>query len=215
MKCVVESSPGGHNNAVSGENITWYEWDSYLKQYYKPLTGITQFHHFIIDKSGVKTKQFADSESSEPFYLLLQPITSEMPNVISRSGLSLDRQWYIYNNLRSLVSNANKADILAPLPARKLTKEEKKEKEVEKSSKKKNKKNEKVSEEMQKIEKKVEEKLIKKRKKTEKKIEEGPVKKQKKIEKDTLAQKVVKEPSKKQMNKKNSVKKPSPGCKKV
>lgn len=31
MQCVVDSPPGGHNKAVSAENVTWYEWDSFIE----------------------------------------------------------------------------------------------------------------------------------------------------------------------------------------
>lgn len=127
LQCVVDSSPGGYNKSVSAENVTWYEWDSFLKPFYKLLVGITQFHHFIIGTDCVKTKKFADSEDFETFRLLRQPILGKMPPVIQPPGLSLDRQWYIYNNLRSLVSDTKNADILAPLPQKKLPAQKQKE----------------------------------------------------------------------------------------
>lgn len=120
LQCVVESSPSGHNKAVSAENVTWYQWDSYLKPFYRPLVGITQFHHFIICTDCVKTKKFADSEDVDTFHLLLKPIDSEMPETIQPVGLTLERQWYIYQNLRSLVTDPGKVDITAPLPKEKL-----------------------------------------------------------------------------------------------
>ncbi|XP_071056005.1 uncharacterized protein [Onthophagus taurus] len=120
LQCVVESSPSSHNKAVSAENVTWYQWDSYLKPFYRPLVGITQFHHFIICTDCVKTKKFADSEDVDTFHLLLKPIDSEMPETIQPVGLTLERQWYIYKNLRSLVTDPGKVDITAPLPKEKL-----------------------------------------------------------------------------------------------
>ncbi|XP_017472285.1 PREDICTED: uncharacterized protein LOC108363427 [Rhagoletis zephyria] len=116
LQCVEASSPGGYNKAVSAEKVVWYEWDSYFKPLYKSLVGITQFHHFIISTDCVKTKKFADSEEVQSFKLLLKPIDPEMPKVIQPAGLSLERQWYIYHNLRSLVSDISKVDIVAPLP---------------------------------------------------------------------------------------------------
>nr|XP_022908321.1 uncharacterized protein LOC111419695 isoform X2 [Onthophagus taurus] len=120
LKCVVQSSPGGYNKVVSSEKVVWYEWDSYLKPFYKSLIGITQFHHFIITTDYVKPKQFADSEDVQSFQLLLKPIDGRMPEIIQPTGLSLERQWYIYNNLRSLVSDASKVDMVAPLSKREL-----------------------------------------------------------------------------------------------
>lgn len=133
----------------------------------------------------MKTKKFADSEDTELFHLLLQSIDFEMPKVISPLGLSLQRQWYIYNNLRSSVTNIGKADTLAPLPDQALpSKSEQKEKGDEKSSKK-GKKNEKT------LKKEVKEEILKKQKKTEKdtlnkqKVEKETSKKRIKVEKET------------------------------
>ncbi|XP_067633669.1 uncharacterized protein [Eurosta solidaginis] len=120
LQCVVQSSPGGHNTAVSSKKVVWYEWDSYFKPFYKPLEGITQFHHFIMGKNSLKTKEFADSKDVESFQLSLIPVADTMPEIIQPVGLSLQRQWYIYQNLRSLVSDPTNADILAPLPSEKM-----------------------------------------------------------------------------------------------
>ncbi|XP_036329826.1 uncharacterized protein LOC118741966 [Rhagoletis pomonella] len=111
LQCVEASSTGGYNKAESAERVVWYEWDSYFKPLYKSLVGITQFHHFIISTDCVKTKKFADSEEVQSFKLLLKPIDPEMPKVIQPAGLSLERQWYIYHNLRSLVSDISKVDL--------------------------------------------------------------------------------------------------------
>ncbi|XP_071053768.1 uncharacterized protein [Onthophagus taurus] len=127
MKCVVASSPSGHNKAVSAENVTWYDWANYLQQFYKPLIGITQYHHFIISSNSVKVRQFADSEETIEFKLLQQPVNDLMPNIIKPVGLSLERQWYMYNNLRELVSDIAKVDDVAPLPKQMLAKKDEKE----------------------------------------------------------------------------------------
>lgn len=126
LQCVVESSPGGYNKVVSAENVTWYQWDTYFKLFYRPLVGITQFHHFIICTDCVKAKKFADSENVDSFHLLLEPIVSEMPKTIHPVGLTLERQWYIYQNLRSLVADPRKVDILAPKPEEKPKKQKSK-----------------------------------------------------------------------------------------
>lgn len=43
-----------------------------------------------------------------------------MSKIIESVGLSLERQWDIYQNIRSSVSDISKADIVAPLPKQKL-----------------------------------------------------------------------------------------------
>ncbi|XP_018794716.1 PREDICTED: uncharacterized protein LOC108972547 isoform X1 [Bactrocera latifrons] len=87
--------------------------------------SVSRHHHlgviiklYRLKKSSdcVKTKKFEDSEEVQSFKLLLKPIDPEMPKVIQPAGLSLERQWYIYHNLRSFVSDISKVDIVAPLP---------------------------------------------------------------------------------------------------
>ena len=82
LQCVVESSPGGYNKAVSADTVVWYKWDSYLKSFFKSLVGITQFRHFIITTDCVKTKKFADSEDVESFHLLLKRMDLQMPEIL-------------------------------------------------------------------------------------------------------------------------------------
>ena len=76
-----------------------------------------QFHHFIVDSSGIRCKRFADSESSEPYSLLLkEPQPDLLPNVIKPAGLSIDRQWYLFHKIRILCTDVKKADDVAPKP---------------------------------------------------------------------------------------------------
>ena len=49
-----------------------------------------------------------------------------MPEIIEPVGLCLERQWYIYQNLCSLVSDISKADIVAPLPTQELASKKRK-----------------------------------------------------------------------------------------
>ena len=126
INCVVASSPSGHNKAISAKNVTWYQWDMYLRKFFKRLPNITTFHHFNICAKGiVKAKLFADTEELTQSTLLLQSLDDLMPEVITPSGLPLERQWYLYNNIRSLVTDSSKVDMVAPIPVQNLPKKRK------------------------------------------------------------------------------------------
>lgn len=116
MQCVTDSSPSGCNKPVSAENLVWYDWVSYLKKVYKPLVGITSFHHFVISSDGIEAKQFADSVETTKFQLVLKAVNDFMPKITTPQGLSLQRQWYLFKNIRDLVFDAKKADNVAPKP---------------------------------------------------------------------------------------------------
>jgi hypothetical protein len=42
--------------------------------------------------------------------------------MIFPQGLDIERQWYLYNNIRDLIVNKNKADDVAPLPKERISK---------------------------------------------------------------------------------------------
>lgn len=134
VNCVVASSHSGHNKAVSANDVTWYNWTSYVNQFYKPLIGITSYHHFKILSDGVEARSFADSENCVELKLQLAAVNDEMPEILIPEGLSLERKWYMFNNLRDLVHDKKKADSLAPEPEQKLRKGKTATKKVEKTT---------------------------------------------------------------------------------
>ncbi|XP_018795554.1 PREDICTED: uncharacterized protein LOC108973021 [Bactrocera latifrons] len=78
--------------------------------------SVSRHHHLGVIIKMYRLKKSSDSEEVQSSKLLLKPIEPEMPKDIQPAGLSLERQWYIYHNLRSLISNICKVDIVAPLP---------------------------------------------------------------------------------------------------
>lgn len=91
LNCVVASSPSGHNRAVSGKKVLWYNLDEHLKKFFNPLIGITKYHHFVISSNGkVKGRMFADSEEVDDFQLLSSPLDDSMPTLIHPKGMSLE-----------------------------------------------------------------------------------------------------------------------------
>ena len=82
-----------------------YSWNTFLGEHFRKLPGIKKYHHFTLSasKPGVVTlKGYADSPSTT-FSLLCDdwtPAADEMPPVISPSGLSAERQRYLFNQIR-------------------------------------------------------------------------------------------------------------------
>ncbi len=95
IQCVVKSSPAGLHSAVSGADVTWNDWTSYLHQFFKPLPKITNYHHFICHSNGtIAAKLFAHTD---PQVISLQTATLETPvafmmEELEEEGLSLERQ---------------------------------------------------------------------------------------------------------------------------
>ena len=85
--------------------VPTYDWQSFLGENLNKLVGIKSFHHlrFSHDHKGpvfVKLK----SDSPEVEHKLLKhdwcPTSMELPERVLPSGLSLSRQWYLYNKIR-------------------------------------------------------------------------------------------------------------------
>lgn len=84
------------------------------------FSGITRFHHFLFENGTIKCREFVDSveEVFDDIQIRDPPITS--PEVIEPDGLSIERQWYLFKNVRSLCRNEMRKDNVAPKPTTNL-----------------------------------------------------------------------------------------------
>lgn len=85
------------------------------------FSGITRNHHFIFEETGNKCKEFFDSDEIE-FDLKIESIPNSAPEEILPIGLSLERKWYLFKQIRELCSDPNKRDLVAPQPNEPLPK---------------------------------------------------------------------------------------------
>lgn len=124
--CVNSSSPKGLQKAVitydpstNEHHVIWSNWTDYLQQLFKKMPGLTQHHHFIFTSDGlVRTKAYADSDEQccyleKPDWSLDAALIIE--DIVS-DGLPLERQWYLYENIRQFIIDENKKDHVAPKP---------------------------------------------------------------------------------------------------
>ena len=117
-----DSSGNNHNipQLVQDEGcpVKFYDWKSFLKQFFKPRSSLTTYHHFRADKESpgiVFVKEYCDSLEKE-FRLLKKRVVidSSMPSELPRKGLDAMRQWCLYQEIRPLCYD-NK-DITCPKP---------------------------------------------------------------------------------------------------
>ena len=121
-RVVTESARGNIPQLVGNEKgevfVPTYDWKAYLPQYFKKVVGIKKFHHFIFNKESqgiVTLKEASDTEESVQKLLLAQPPSDQLPPLVQPEGLSPQRQWYLYNEIREFAS-PDKQDLVAPLP---------------------------------------------------------------------------------------------------
>ena len=128
LKNTIESSSkNGHNICVGNTSspIIYRDWTSWLAQYFKPLKGISNYHHFRIEENNpilINVKEQTNSEEIKielakkkfPFSKSLK----NLPKQLFSAGLSLKRQWYLYDEIRCHIPDETDKDKTCPCPTR-------------------------------------------------------------------------------------------------
>lgn len=127
---VESSSRNGHNVCVRvSKNIAspviYRDWSSWLSQYFATFKGISNYHHFRVERKNpsiLVVKERKDSEEIKvdltknkfPFSKNQPP--KKLPEQLFPTGLSLKRQWYLYDQIRCHIPDENDKNRTCPLP---------------------------------------------------------------------------------------------------
>ena len=110
-------------------HVPMYNWAEFFEGHtvQTALKGISQMHHFrfTADHPGaVFVKNACDDDKERKISLLKfttwRPTPSTLPEQITPPGLSLERQWYLFNKMRDFCPDAAK-DIVCPQPSTPLS----------------------------------------------------------------------------------------------
>ena len=128
VSAVEASSIGGHNVAqltcdpVSGERfVHWYNWSEYLSSYFSPIPNILSYQHFRFTKTDpgcVFMRASADAPELKVcvFKKGVKRLPSLVPTEKKPAGLSLERQWYLYEQIGPLCTSTLAASLTCPRP---------------------------------------------------------------------------------------------------
>ena len=101
--------------------VTTYNWQEYFSTFCTKVKGIKKLHHLRFDSASpgfVYVKEKAGSTEVKVSVVKVRnwsPKADELPPILSPAGLSLQRQWYLYNKIREFCPDHLK-DITCPLP---------------------------------------------------------------------------------------------------
>ena len=98
--------------------VPTYDWMSFFAPRLRKVLGIKQYHQFEFVAPGtVLCKQYSDSQGTAISLLKdpWSPTPTVVPAIVPPPGLSLERQWYLYEKIRPFCESRYQ-DITCPLP---------------------------------------------------------------------------------------------------
>ena len=100
--------------------VKTYDWSTYLTPHFKRIIGIKKYHHFrfcssqpnvVFVKEHADTPEIALTVTKNNWI----PDSTQLPDVVHPKGLSIERQWYLYESIRPFCQEDSK-DIACPHP---------------------------------------------------------------------------------------------------
>ena len=102
-------------------NVQCYDWARMFAPHFSKLKNIKKYQHFSFDSSTPGIIQFRVKSDSEVERIDLlksaawSPPASDLPEPVTPGGLSLERQWYLHNNIAEYCPD-NVRDKVCPKP---------------------------------------------------------------------------------------------------
>ncbi len=127
---VETSSTNGHNGCVRVSNnidspVVYRDWSSWLSKYFAKFKGITNYHHFCIEKTNPSIIVVKERKGSEEITVKLLKkefpfskgkLPTKLPERLTPAGLSLKRQWYLYDQIRCHIPDESDKNQTCPQP---------------------------------------------------------------------------------------------------
>lgn len=119
LEAVVNSS-AVCNVAQRGDDVNWYEWDSFMDQHFRKIKGISKQHHFTFDAAepGKVTVRELDGSPAQLVEIAKGPIANLsaalMPPILPRGGVTEERATYLYKEIRQFVAPHFKDELCPP-----------------------------------------------------------------------------------------------------
>ena len=104
---------------VGSENgdseVPVYKWDKFLGQFFRKVKNILSYQHFHFDHTGsFQLQEHCKSTLVTQPILRMQP--HGFPDTLVPAGLSLQRQWYLFKEIRQFVQGEQNKNNVCPKP---------------------------------------------------------------------------------------------------
>ena len=108
---------------VSGDvQVRFYQWSIHLSQFFKSIPNILSYHNFSVNKSLLDYVCLRKNSGSEQTLVKILKENVDLtalkglPQLTPILGLDIQRQWYLYENIRQHCKSTLAADITCPKP---------------------------------------------------------------------------------------------------
>ena len=121
VKVVEKSSIEGYNTAQTIFNgsgtreVHFYKWTEFLNQFYNNIKDISKQHHFSLSADNIGVIELKHEINGDMTTINIMKkdkpsVISSFPKEIVAKGLSAERQWYLYEQIREHVHDPSKKD---------------------------------------------------------------------------------------------------------
>ena len=102
--------------------LNFYKWSAHLNRFFKPVPNITTYHNFRVNSSQPGTvflRTYSDSDMTQCTILQasFSSVSTGMPEKTIIPGMSLERKWYLYEQIRQHCKSTLAANITCPKPS--------------------------------------------------------------------------------------------------
>ena len=102
--------------------VSFFKWSVHFTRFFKSIPNITTYHNFRMKSSHPGTvflRTYSDSDEAQWTILKsdFSSVSTGMPEKTVIPGMSLERQWYLYEQIRPHCKSTLAADITCPKPS--------------------------------------------------------------------------------------------------
>ena len=127
VKVIESSTIGGFNQVqtVFDKNnnhiVHFYDWTKFLLKFFKQISNILKYYHFILHKDNIDNVEIKETVDGNKQTIDIRK--SKNINIIGFSqeihstGLSAERQWYLYEQVCQHIQDPQKQNEYCPLPS--------------------------------------------------------------------------------------------------
>ena len=98
----------------------FYNWTEFLSKYFKPIPNLLKYHHFILHKDNIGKVEVktAINKEKQTINIIKSNNTkiAGFPQEVFSSGLSAERQWYLYEQVYQHIKDPQKQNEYYLLP---------------------------------------------------------------------------------------------------